>query len=599
MQKKENQTPQTRERGVMRYYLRYGWMILIAFAFLSVEAICELQLPEYMANMVKEGIALSNLQKIWYWGGWMLGFTIVATVCSITVGYFASRAAASIARDMRLDCFRRVMQFSQREYNQFEVSSLITRSTNDINQLQIFTVMFVRMVMFAPIMGIGGIVKASRIAADGMQDLTWIIVGALAVIVALVLVLLFVVQPKFIRMQKQIDDLNRVAGEELEGMMVIRAFNTQQFEEKRFDNANVALTRTGLFTNRAMALLMPVMTLIMNAISLAVVWIAAYQAENVNQVANMMAFVQYAIHIVMSFMFISMIFVLLPRAAVSARRINEILHTEVTISSPEDAKEPNGERVVGDVEFCDVAYSYGGDADAISGISFVARHGETTAIIGSTGSGKSTIVSLIPRLSDVTRGSVRIDGKDVREYNLTDLRNNIGFVPQRNVLFSGTIRSNIEYGLDSLQAANAETQPISTEDAAQIAQASEFIHDKQDGMDSAIAQGGTNVSGGQKQRLAIARAIAKNAPIYIFDDSFSALDFRTDAALRAEIREKLADATVILVAQRVGTIRNADQIIVLDDGKIVGKGTHSELMRSCEVYRAIARSQMSEEELAE
>lgn len=599
MRKKENQTPQTRERGVMRYYLRYGWMILIAFAFLSVEAICELQLPEYMANMVKEGIALSNLQKIWYWGGWMLGFTLVATVCSITVGYFASRAAASIARDMRLDCFRRVMQFSQREYNQFEVSSLITRSTNDINQLQIFTVMFVRMVMFAPIMGIGGIVKASRIAADGMQDLTWIIVGALAVIVALVLVLLFVVQPKFIRMQKQIDDLNRVAGEELEGMMVIRAFNTQEFEEKRFDNANVALTRTGLFTNRAMAMLMPVMILVMNAISLAVVWVAAYQAENVNQVANMMAFVQYAIHIVMSFMFISMIFVLLPRAAVSARRINEILHTQVTIASPDDAQEPSGKRVVGDVEFCDVAYSYGGDADAISEISFVARHGETTAIIGSTGSGKSTIVNLIPRLSDVTHGSVRIDGKDVREYNLTDLRNNIGFVPQRNVLFSGTIRSNIEYGLDSLQKADAETQPIPTEDAAQIAQASEFIHDKQDGMDSAIAQGGTNVSGGQKQRLAIARAIAKNAPIYIFDDSFSALDFRTDAALRAEIREKLADATVILVAQRVGTIRNADQIIVLDDGKIVGKGTHSELMRSCEVYRAIARSQMSEEELAE
>ncbi len=597
MKTKQNVDQKQKLPGVGKYYVRYAWMIAVALSFLTVEAICELQLPEYMANMVSQGIAMSNMKQIWIWGGWMLGVTLIGTVSSICVGYFASKTGAAIARDLRAACFSTVMGYAQDEYNRFEVSSLITRSTNDINQLQIFTIMFIRLIMFTPIMGIGGIVKAARIASDGMSRLTWIIVAALGFIIVVVAILLLVVQPKFMRMQKQIDRVNRVAGEELSGMLVIRAFNTQPYEEKRFDDANRDLTKVSLFTNRMMALMMPIMVLTMNAISLAVVWVASYQAQDITQVSNMMALVQYAMHIVMSFMLISMIFVLLPRAVVSTKRINEILRTPNSIANAEHAVVPSGERVRGDIEFCDVSYNYGGDEPAIQHISFVAPHGKTTALIGSTGSGKSTVIHLIPRLADVTSGSILIDGKDVREYNLIDLRNNIGFVPQKNVLFSGTVASNIEYGLDSLNELTA-AQPLEKEQAARIAQAETFIADKSQGYDSEIAQGGTNVSGGQKQRLSIARALCKNAPIYIFDDSFSALDFKTDAALRAAIRDNLSQATVIIVAQRVGTIKNADNIIVLDDGKIVGQGTHKELLQSCEVYRAIARSQMSEEELA-
>lgn len=588
-------------KGIGQYYVRYAGLISIGLAFLVVQAVCELQMPEYMSNIVSQGIAQGNMGNVWKWGGFMLGVTFASVVSAIFVGFFASVSAARIARDMRADCFARVMSFAQKDYNKFEVSSLITRCTNDISQLQMFTVMMIRLIMFTPIMGIGGIIKAANIASDDMSGLIWVIVGAIAAVVVIVVLLLVLVQPKFMKMQQQIDRVNQVASDELSGMLVIRAFNTQDYEEKRFDRANSDLTKLALFINRASAMLNPIMMLVMNAATIAVVWVAAYQAKNIEQVSNMMAFIQYAMYIVMSFMMISMIFVLMPRAIVSGRRINEILKTQVSVTNREGAETPTGIRLQGDVTFDDVSYDYGGDAPAIEHISFTAPHGKTTALIGSTGSGKSTVINLIPRLADVTTGSITIDGKDVREYNLTDLRNNIGFVPQNNVLFSGTIASNIEYGLDSLHEIDAKTgkeQPVLDRDtAARIAQASDFITAKEEGMDSEIAQGGSNVSGGQKQRLSIARALSKNAPILVFDDSFSALDFKTDAALRAAIREDLNDATIIIVAQRVGTIRGADQIIVLDEGRIVGKGTHEELLQSCEVYRAIARSQMSEEEL--
>lgn len=399
------------------------------------------------------------------------------------------------------------------------------------------------------------------------------------------------VQPKFIKMQKQIDGVNRIAREGLSGMMVIRAFNTVDYEEQRFDKANKELTDTNLFVNRVMALLMPMITIVMNGVSIATVWVASYFAESYMQVAEMMAFMQYAIQIVMSFMMISMVFVLLPRASVSMRRVSEVLGTRVSIVNKEGKESPTGVRFRGDIAFNDVSFNYGGDENAIEHISFEAHRGETTAIIGSTGSGKSTVINLIPRLADVSEGSITIDGVDIRDYNIEDLRRNIGFVPQKNTLFSGTIASNLRLG-------DEDADDIALERAADIAQAREFIEDKPDRYAEPISQGGTNVSGGQKQRLAIARALVKNAPIYIFDDSFSALDFKTDAQLRKSLGESMADATLIIVAQRVGTVMGADRIIVLDDGKIVGMGSHEELLDNCEVYRAIAMSQLSEEELA-
>lgn len=576
-------------KTIIKYYGKYTFYIIASLLFLTGEAVCELQLPELMSKIVSDGIGRADMGQIWHFGWQMLAVSLIACVCAVAVGFFSSKVAACVSRDLRSDMFKKVMDFANEEYNKFSVSSLITRSTNDITQIQMLTILFLRLIMFAPIMGVGGAIKAVE-KSSGISALAIVIAVAIAIVIALIILALAVVQPKFMKMQKQIDAVNQIANDELNGMLVIRAFNTQSHEEQRFDKANKDLTDTSLFTSRMMALLMPVMTVVMNGVMLAIVWIFSYKIENIEQVSDMMAFMQYSLQVIMSFMMISMIFIILPRAVVSIRRVSEVLSMNISIKNAEGKDEPTGVRFKGDVKFENVSYGYGGDAYAVEGISFEAKSGEVTALIGSTGSGKSTIVNLIPRLMDATKGRVTIDGIDVKDINLKDLRDNIGFVPQKNTLFSGTVASNIGYGLETPSAEVLKK-------SADIAQASEFINSSADGMEREIAQGGSNVSGGQKQRIAIARALSKNSPIFIFDDSFSALDFKTDAKLRMALGEEMADATVIIVAQRVGTIKNADSIVVLDDGKIAGIGKHEDLLRTCPTYLDIAKSQLSEEEL--
>ena len=564
------------KKTIVKYYTKYWLMILLSTAFLVCQALCELQLPTYMSDIITSGIAVGDMDQIWSIGIKMLAVALGCAVSAILVGYFSSTVGAALARDLRYDVFAKVGSFSSAEFDKFSQSSLITRGTNDITQIQIFSIMFLRLVMFAPVMGIGGIIKAVRFSR-----------GIVAVLLVAIIVMIATVLPKFKQMQTKIDRVNQVAQDELAGLMVIRAFNTQAHEEKRFEDANKDLTRTSLFAYRVMAILNPAITMVMFGVSIAVVWIAAVSAKDISEVGNMIAFIQYAMQIIMSFMMLSMAFVLMPRAAVSAERVADVLDTPasvVTLEHPIDAN------VDGDIVFDDVAYSYGGDAEAVRHISFTAKKGETTAIIGSTGSGKSTIVNLIPRMADATEGKVTIGGVDVRDFDLKKLRAGVGFVPQKNILFSGTIESNIKYSDEDMPDERMER-------AAEIAQATEFVASKEDGYKSEIAQGGDNVSGGQKQRIAIARALAKECPIYVFDDSFSALDFKTDAALRQALKDKLSGATIVIVAQRVGTIKNADNIIVLDDGEIVGQGTHEQLLASCPVYLDIAKSQLSEEEL--
>ena len=573
-------------KTIFKYYAKYWVTILLSLAFLTCEALCELQLPTYMSQIVADGIALGDMQTVVKYGLIMLAVALAGSISSICVSFFASKVGARLARDLRNDVFCKVSNFANAEFDRFSISSLITRATNDVTQVQTFTVMFLRMVMYAPIMGVGGIIKAIRMS-EGMSSMIIVIGVAVATLLVLVVVLIATVLPKFKTLQRQIDRVNQVANDELNGLMVIRAFNTQGYEEERFDKANKALTKTSLFAYRVMALLSPYITLVMFGVSVAVVWIAAYTAEDITQVANMMAFIQYAMQIIMSFMMLSLAFVLMPRAAVSAGRVSEVLTTPISVQNKETTVDAP---VDGDIVFDKVGYSYGGETEAVEDISFTVKKGETLAIRGGTGSGKSTIVNLLPRLADVTEGKITIGGVDVRDFDLKKLRANIGFVPQKNILFSGTIESNVKYS-------DQEMPDERMEEAGEIAQAKEFVSEKADGYKSEIAQGGDNVSGGQKQRIAIARAIAKKAPIYVFDDSFSALDFKTDANLRQAIKERLAGSTVIMVAQRVGTIKNADKIIVLDDGKIVGQGTHEELLKNCPVYEEIAKSQLSEEEL--
>ncbi len=577
-------------KTVLKYYRKYWYLIIISLAFLTGEAICELQLPSYMSGLLNDGVGASDMAVIWSYGWKMILLSLTACVCAVTVGFLSSVIGAKVSRDLRFDVFSKVMHFAGEEYNKFSVSSLITRSTNDINQIQMLTIITLRLVMFAPIMGIGGSIMAVEYSG-GISSLAWVIVVAIAVIVVMISLALTIVQPKFTKMQKQIDKVNQIAGDELSGMMVIRAFNTQKHEEERFDKANSELTRTSLFTSRLMAILIPIMTIAMNGIMLMIVWIFARHIEDFSQIANMVAFMQYALQVIMSFMIISMIFLILPRARVSIGRVSEVLDTPISINNAQGKEMPSGERFKGDVKFEDVSYGYGGGALAVENITFEAKSGQVTALIGSTGSGKSTVVSLLPRLMDVTSGKITIDGVDIRDINIKDLRNNIGFVPQKNILFSGDIASNVGYGLE-----NANQDDL--QKAVDIAQASEFINTDEKGFEREISQGGTNVSGGQKQRLAIARAISKKVPIYVFDDSFSALDFKTDAKLRQALAEEMGDACVIIVAQRVGTIKNADKIIVLDDGKIVGEGKHQDLLKTCKTYLDIAKSQLSEEELS-
>ncbi len=517
----------------------------------------------------------------------MLGLTLLLTACAISAGFCLSRLGAGVGRDLRRDVFTRVTYFNNAEMDQFSTASLITRSTNDITQVQNFLSVGLRMLCFAPIMGLGGLIMGLR----KCPQLAWVLALALALMLTLILVLFKVALPRFKKMQSLVDRLNLVSREELSGLMVVRAFANQDFMQKRFDSANKDLTGNTLFVNRAMATMLPVMTLVMNGISLLIVWFGGKQiAASSLQVGDMMAFIQYAMQVIMSFLFISLMFILVPRASVSADRICQVLDTENSVADPESPV-PMNQPVKGVVEFKDVSFRYGGaDADVLEHISFTARPGETTAFIGSTGSGKSTLINLIPRFYDATEGQVLIDGVDVRQLRQQDLRAAIGYVPQKGLLFSGTIASNLRTGDE-----NADDETLRA--AAAVAQATEFVDKLPGGMDAPVSQGGTNVSGGQRQRLSIARALVKKAPIYIFDDTFSALDFKTDAALRTALRPWTQDATVLIVAQRVSTIMHAQQIIVLDEGRVVGKGTHEQLLKICPEYREIAQSQLSKEEL--
>ena len=518
----------------------------------------------------------------------MLGVALLAMAASILVCLIAARVAASTGMRLRGQVFAKVMSFSGGEMDRFSTSSLITRSTNDIQQVQMVIVLLLRMVFYAPIIGIGGLVRVIR---SGVS-MAWIIGVAVAAVSCLVVILMVVAMPKFKKMQKLVDRLNLVAREILTGLPVIRAFSREKYEEKRFDGANRDLTKTMLFTNRCMALMMPAMMFIMNGITVLIIWTGAHGIDNGNlQVGDMMAFITYTMQIVMAFLMITMVSIMLPRAAVAAKRIDEVLTTEVSITEkktpvrlPQDAK--------GVVAFEHVSFRYpGAENDVLHDLSFTAKPGETTAFIGSTGSGKSTLVNLLPRLYDVTEGSITVDGVDIRDLSLKELREQIGFVPQKGILFSGTIASNLRFG--RRDATDEEIRK-----AASIAQAADFVEEKPDKYESHIAQGGANVSGGQKQRLSIARAVAKKPKIYVFDDSFSALDFKTDSALRRALNVHVADSTRLIVAQRVSTILHAEQIIVLDEGRIAGMGTHEELLRTCEVYRQIAESQLSAEELS-
>ncbi len=518
----------------------------------------------------------------------MLGLTVLLTSCAIAAGFCLARLGAGVGRDLRRDVFSKVTNFNNSEMDQFSTASLITRSTNDITQIQNFLSMGFRMMCFAPIMGLGGLIMG----VSKSISLAWIMALALIVMLGLISTLFSIALPRFKKMQSLVDRLNLVSREELSGIMVIRAFANQDFVQKRFDGANRDLTSNTLFVNRAMATMMPVMTFVMNGISLLIVWFGGKQIEQSTlQVGDMMAFIQYAMHVIMSFLFISIMFIMVPRASVSAERINEILTTENKVADPKQLKH-FAKRPSGLVEFKDVSFRYdGADADVLEHITFTAQPGQTTAFIGSTGSGKSTLINLIPRFYDVTHGSVTVDGIDVRQLSQQELRDQIGYVPQKGQLFSGTVASNLRY-------ANAQASDQLLEQSAQVAQADEFIRTLEKGYDTEISQGGTNVSGGQRQRLSIARALVKKPPIYIFDDTFSALDFKTDAKLRKALKGYTENATVFIVAQRVSTIMQADQIVVLDEGKIVGIGKHEDLLKNCETYREIAESQLSKEELA-
>lgn len=518
----------------------------------------------------------------------MLGMALLIMLAAVAVTFLSSRVASYMGKNLRNQVYRKVISFSGAELNKFSTASLITRSTNDIQQIQMLATMIFRIVLYAPILGVGGVIKVFQ--TD--MSMTWILALAVGMILLVVAVLFGVAMPKFTLLQNLIDKLNLVTRETLTGIMVIRAFSTEKHEEERFEEANRRLTKTNLFVNRVMTFMMPLMMLIMNGISVLIVYNGAYAVDGgTMQVGNMMAFIQYAMQIIMSFLMITMMSIMIPRANVSAKRIDEILRTEVSIHDPETAKRGD-ESVKGLVEFEHVSFAYpGAEENVLNDISFTARKGQTVAFIGSTGSGKSTLVNLIPRLFDVTEGSIRVDGVDVREMELKELRGKLGYVPQKGVLFSGTIDSNLRYG-----RTDATEEQIKR--AAEIAQAWEFISEKPEGVDSPIAQGGTNVSGGQKQRLSIARAVAKEPEIYIFDDSFSALDYKTDVVLRRALKQETQDATTLIVAQRISTILHADNIIVLDDGCVAGQGTHKELMQTCDVYRQIAMSQLSEEELA-
>ena len=572
---------------VFEYMSEYIGMLAGALALLAAQAICTLALPNYMSDILDNGVLTGNVNYIVQTGIKMMLITLLSAACSVAVGYFAARIAANTSRDIRADLFKRVETFSNPELDKFSAASLITRTTNDITQIQLLIVLLVRMLFYAAILGTGGAIMA----ISESRTLSWNIIAAILALVILIFILFNLVMPKMRRMQTLVDKVNLIGRENLEGMLVIRAFNSQKFEEARFNTANRELTENSLFVNRAMGFMMPTMMFILNVTTVLIVWVGAHQIAALQlDIGKMMAFMQYAMQIIMSFLLLSVMFIMIPRASVSASRIKEVIETDTVVKDKKKTVRPR-EDFVPDIEYDNVTFCYpGGDQPVLKNISFKAKHGETTAFIGVTGSGKSTLVNLLIRFYDVTAGRILVDGVDIRDMKRSDLRDKIGYVPQKSMLFSGTVKSNLLYADSGSTFDNIQR-------AARIAQAEEFISTMPEGYDSHIAQGGSNLSGGQKQRMSIARALVKNAPIYIFDDTFSALDMKTDAVLREALHNEIHGSTLLIVAQRVGTIMSAEQIIVLENGEIVGRGTHHELLRTCEVYREIALSQLSEAEL--
>ena len=564
------------------------WQVVIIVVLLCVQAAIDLALPDFTSKIVNIGIQEGKNDYILVAGFQMLGISLISMIAAILVMLLASKVGAKIGKTLREKVFSKVLKFSHEELNKFSTASLITRSTNDVQQIQQFVSMSFRVVVYAPIIGIGGFIK---VLTNTDNSMAWIIGLAILLIAFVVGTLFIIAMPKFKKLQTLTDKLNLVSREILTGLPVIRAFNKEKSEEKRFDVANTDLMKTNIFVNKAMSLMMPLLMFIMNSMSILVIWVGAHKInEGLLQVGDMMAFIQYMMQIIISFLLISMMSIMIPRSSVSANRINEVLETEAKIKDKKETKSFDKSKK-GFVEFKNVSFKYpDADTEILENISFTAKPGQTTAIIGSTGSGKSTVVNLIPRFYDVTEGELLIDGVNVKDVSQKDLREIIGFVPQKGILFSGTIESNIKYSSEKMSDEEMK-------EAAKIAQATEFIEAKDEQHKSEISQGGSNVSGGQKQRLSIARAIAKDPEIFVFDDSFSALDFKTDAKLREELSKKTKDKTVIIVAQRISTILNADQIIVLEEGKIVGIGRHEELLKTNETYRQIAYSQLSEKEL--
>ena len=573
-------------KTVLKYYKKYVPYIIMIILFLFGQAMCELTLPAYMSDIIDEGIVKGDMPYIWRTGLIMIGISMVTMICAVCGSFIASRVAAKSSRDIRHALFNKVTNFSPAELEEFSTASLITRSTNDVQTVQQTTVMLLRMAIFAPLMGIGSVVRALGTSVE----LSWTVGLALLAIVCIMTAAFFLVLPKFKILQKKLDKLNLIMKERLSGMLVIRAFTTEKSEEERFDDANWDLTKLNLFVNKAMSFMMPSLMFVMNAVSVLIVWAGAHLIEaDKLMIGDMLAYLQYAMHVIMSFLFVTMMFIMIPRAAVSAQRIGAVLDVEASIEDPENPETLSEAK--GLVEFRNVSFAYpDAEEKTLESISFTAKPGQTTAIIGGTGSGKSSLIKLIPRFFDVTEGEILLDGTDIRNITQHELREHIGYIPQQGVLFSGTIASNLQYG-------KADADEAEMTEAAQVAQAMTFIEEKPDRFNESVSQGGTSVSGGQKQRLSIARALVKKPDIYIFDDSFSALDFKTDKALRSALKEKVGDSTMIIVAQRINTIMDADQILVLDEGRLAGKGTHEELMQSCSVYREIALSQLSEEEL--
>ena len=574
-------------KHLLRIFSGYWLMFIILVGFTYAMVMANLWLPDKMSEIVNNGIIKQDMPAIWHNGLAMILVTAAGGICSIIIGLLASRIATGMAQRLRKELFERVESFALADFNKFSTASLITRSTNDIQQIQMTSILLLRLALMAPIMAIGGLQKAIHNA----PNLSWIIALAVSVLLVVIAMLFVIAVPRFKKLQTLVDKLNLVTRENLVGLKVIRAFHNEKIEQKKFQQANTELNKMNLFVNRLMMLLDPIMTLVMNFSSVAIVWFGAHLISSGNlQIGNMMAFLEYAMQVIISFLLLSMVFIMVPRAAVSVKRVGEVLDTLPSIVDPQSPQQlPND--ATGKIEFKDVTFTYpDADLPVLSSINFTAEPGQTTAFIGSTGSGKSTLINLIPRFYDVSAGQILLDGVDIRQLKLEELYDQIGYVPQKGVLFSGTIASNIKYG-------NAKASQKLVEKSAKIAQAAEFVSELKNGYKNEIAQGGSNVSGGQRQRLSIARAIAVEPNVYIFDDSFSALDFKTDAKLRSALAKETKHKTVLIVGQRINTIMNADKIIVLDEGKIVGQGTHQELMKNCQVYQEIAASQLSEDDL--